>query len=132
MCGASEGIRGLSIMTKIITWAMTFWAIACSAQTTVNGGRVYTGILKSSGANATVDFSGAASTVPVVTGLTAARPSTCTAGQMYFATDAAAGQNLSYCSGSPGAWTTATGGSGSPGATYVQTNQSNTYTAGTQ
>jgi hypothetical protein len=50
---------------------------------------------------------------------------------MYFATDATAGQNLSYCAGSPGTWTTASG-SGAPGATVVQTNQSNTYTAGTQ
>jgi hypothetical protein len=118
-------------MKKRIIWALGFWAIACSAQTTVNGGRVFTGILKSTGANATVDFSGAASTLPVETGLTAARPSACTAGQMYFATDATAGQNLSYCTGSPGTWTTPSGG-GSPGPTVVQTNQSNAYTTGTQ
>ena len=119
-------------MTRRITWTIGLLAVACSAQTTVNGGRVFTGIVKSSGANATVDFSGAASTVPVVTGLSTARPSSCTAGQMYFATDATAGQNLSYCTGSPGTWTIAGGESGSPGPTVVQTNQSNTYTAGTQ
>jgi len=118
-------------MKKKITWALGFWAITCYAQTTVNGGRVFTGIVKSTGSTATVDFSGAASTVPMATGLLAARPAACTAGQMYFATDAAAGQNLSYCTGSPGTWTTASG-SGNTGPTVVQTNQSNTYTTGTQ
>lgn len=118
-------------MTRRITFLLGFWAIACSAQTTVNGGRVFTGILRSSGASATVDFSGAGSTVPVETGSLAARPANCIAGQMYFATDAAAGQNLSYCTGSPGAWTTAIGGEAA-GPTVVQTNQSNSYTAGTQ
>lgn len=119
-------------MTKRITLVLGLCAVVAGAQTTVNGGRVFTGVLKSSGASATVDFSGAASTVPVQTGLLAARPASCNAGQMYFATDAAAGQNLSYCAGSPGAWTTATGVSGSLPATVVQTNQSNAYTAGTQ
>ena len=118
-------------MTRRFTLALSFWAIACSAQTTVNGGRVFTGIVKSSGTSATVDFSGAASTVPVETGVLAARPSTCTVGQMYFATDATAGQNLSYCTGSPGTWTAAAGSS-TPGPTVVQTNQSNAYTVGTQ
>jgi hypothetical protein len=116
-------------MTRNITLALGFWAITCGAQTTVNGGRVFTGIVKSSGSTATVDFSGASSTLPVQTGLSAARPSTCTVGQMYFATDAAAGQNLSYCTGSPGSWTSAAGASG---PTVVQTNQSNAYTTGTQ
>jgi hypothetical protein len=107
--------------------------MAASAQTTVNGGRIFTGVLKSNGASATVDFSGASSTVPVQTGLLAARPASCNAGQMYFATDAPAGQNLSYCAGSPGVWATATGGSGgSLPSTVVQTNQSNAYSAGTQ
>jgi hypothetical protein len=116
-------------MTRRITLALGLWAAMCSAQTTVNGGRVFTGIVKSSGANATVDFSGAASTVPVATGPLVSRPSTCTNGQMYFATDATAGQNLSYCTGSPGTWSNA---AGAGGPTVVQTNQSNTYTTGTQ
>jgi len=119
-------------MTRRIILFLGLCAGLVSAQTTVNGGRVYTGVLKSSGANATVDFSGSASTVPVQTGLLAARPASCSAGQMYFATDATAGQNLSYCSGTPGTWTTAAGGSGSLPSTVVQTNQSNTFTAGTQ
>jgi hypothetical protein len=116
-------------MTGRIAVALSLWAIACSAQTTVNGGRVFTGIVKSSGASATVDFSGAASTLPVETGLSAGRPATCTVGQMYFATDAAAGQNLSYCTGTPGTWTTV---AASLATTVVETNQSNAYTAGTQ
>lgn len=105
-------------MKKTITIAIALWAVACEAQTTVNGGRVFEGTLRSNGANSVVDFSGAGSTAPVKVGLTAARPSTCTAGQLYFATDATAGQNLSMCSGSPGSWTTAIGGStgASPGS----------------
>jgi hypothetical protein len=121
-------------MTRRITLPMGLWAIACSAQTTVNGGRVFTGIVKSSGANARVDFSGAASTVPVATGLSAARPSSCTAGQMYFATDATTGQNLSYCTAT-NTWTPQTGGAPGGVSGSVQTNngsggftgQSNVY-----
>jgi hypothetical protein len=45
----------------------------------------------------TQDFHGAAHTLPAVTGLTSARPSTCAIGEMYFATDATAGQNWYYC-----------------------------------
>jgi len=118
-------------MTREIILGLGLGVAILSAQTTVNGGRVFTGVLKSNGASATVDFSGASSTVPVQTGLLAARPASCTAGQMYFATDAASGQNLSYCAGSPGTWTAAAGSGSLPG-TVVQTNQSNGYSAGTQ
>jgi hypothetical protein len=45
----------------------------------------------------TQNFSGAAHTLPAVTGVTASRPPTCTIGEMYFATDATAGQNWYYC-----------------------------------
>ena len=119
-------------MTRRIAFTAVLCAAMACAQTTVNGGRVFTGVLKSNGTNATVDFSGASSTLPVQTGLLAARPSSCSAGQMYFATDATAGQNLSYCAGSPGVWTAISGGSGSLPSTVVQTTQSNAYTAGTQ
>ena len=116
-------------MTKKIIAALCLWAMACGAQTTVNGGRVFTGIVKSSGSTATVDFSGAASTVPVVTGVSVARPATCTPGQMYFATDATAGQNLYYCT-AVNTWTQQAVGVSGP--TVVQTNQSNTFSTGTQ
>jgi hypothetical protein len=46
----------------------------------------------------TQDFSGAAHTLPVLKGLTASKPATCTIGELYFATDATAGQNLYECS----------------------------------
>src|ERR1700750_2698520 len=85
-----------------------FWIFAgvCVAQTTVNGGRDYKGTLSASGTVSAVDFSGAGSTAPVKTGLLGSRPVGCTRGQIYFATDATAGQNLSFCTatGSPGTW----------------------------
>jgi hypothetical protein len=83
----------------------------CSAQTTVNGGRDYKGTLKTSGTISSVDFSAAGSTAPVKTGTLAARPAACTQGQLYFATDAASGQNLSACTttGNPGTWTQISG-----------------------
>ena len=86
----------------------------CGAQTTVNGGRDYKGTLKASGSVATVDFTGAASTAPAKAGTLASRPTACTQGHVYFATDAAAGQNLYFCTttGTPGVWTQMSGGSG--------------------
>ena len=63
-------------------------------------------------------------TTPAKAGTTAARPTACTQGQIYFATDVAAGQNLYFCTmtGTPGTWTqmsgtgttTTTTGSGAP------------------
>jgi hypothetical protein len=53
---------------------------------------------------------------------------------MYFATDAAAGQNLSLCAGTPGTWTSLIGGGGgaSPGAPTggLQTNNGSNGLAG--
>jgi len=79
------------------------------AQETVNGGTVVLGPLRSSGPQAVVDFTAAGSTSPVKSGTLATRPGSCTVGQMYFATDAAAGQNLTYCT-SAGTWTMLAGG----------------------
>lgn len=45
----------------------------------------------------TQDFSGAAHTLPALKGLAAAKPATCTVGELYFATDATAGQNIYEC-----------------------------------
>src|SRR4051812_24188751 len=102
---------------------MVMAAAVCPAQTTVNGGRDYKGTLKASGTVSAVDFSGAGSTAPVKTGTAAARPTACTQGQIYFATDATAGQNLSFCTatGAPGTWSAMTGGGGgtsSAGVSY--------------
>jgi hypothetical protein len=70
------------------------------AQETVNGGMVVLGPLRSNGSVAAVDFTAAGTTAPVKTGTLALRASTCVVGQMYFATDAPAGQNLYYCTSS--------------------------------
>jgi hypothetical protein len=64
-------------------------------QTVVNGGRVQIG---------SWDASGAARTLPSKRGTIAQLPATCTQGEEYFATDAAAGLNKYYCT-APNTWT---------------------------
>jgi len=66
----------------------------------------------------TQNFSGAAHTLPEVKGLTAAKPAACTVGEVYFATDATAGQNQFYCTAA-NTWTQQLGGGGS-GSLTVQ------------
>ncbi|MBV9747119.1 MAG: hypothetical protein JO099_25435, partial [Acidobacteriia bacterium] len=99
----------------------------------------------------TQDFRAAAHTLPAVTGVTAARPTTCTIGEMYFGTDATAGQNWFYCTaantwtqqvntgnitnvfGRTGAVTAQSGDYTAAQVTNaVATNASNVDTAGTQ
>jgi hypothetical protein len=99
-------------------------AALCGAQTTVNGGRDYKGTLKASGSVSAVDFSSAAATAPARAGTTASRPAGCTQGQIYFATDVTAGQNLYFCTvtGTPGVWTQMSGstsGGGGGAAAYI-------------
>ncbi len=73
-----------------------------AAQT--NAGNAFTG--------GTQDFSAAAHTLPAKVGTSANVPASCTTGEMYFATDAAAGQNWYYCT-APNTWTPqAAGGTG--------------------
>jgi hypothetical protein len=63
-----------------------------------------------------VDFGGAAATAPFKIGTIGNRPATCSAGQAYFATDEAAGSNLSLCTAA-NVWTPISGGgSGNPDA----------------
>ena len=103
---------------------LVVFAAQIGAQTTVNGGRDYKGILKTSGSISEVDFSAAGATAPAKAGTLASRPAACRQGQVYFATDVEAGQNLYFCTatGSPGVWTqmsgtaagTAASGAGAP------------------
>jgi hypothetical protein len=78
--------------TIAITAQLCILALAVESllmgQTTINGSRVMMGSWNASGAT---------HTLPSKTGLTALLPSTCTQGEEYFATDAAAGQNKYYC-----------------------------------
>lgn len=72
-------------------------------QTTINGGRVISG---------NWDAANAASTRPVKTGT--GLPANCNVGEQFFRTDAAAGQNLYFCTAA-NAWTQmAAGGGGAP------------------
>jgi hypothetical protein len=104
-----------------MTRAILFVAFAalCGAQTTVNGGRDYKGTLKASGSVSVVDFTNSGSTAPAKAGTSPSRPTACTQGQMYFATDVAAGQNLYFCTvtGAPGVWTQMSGGGSGSGTT---------------
>ena len=56
----------------------------------------------------TQDFHAAAHTLPMVTGTSANLPTTCTVGEVYFATNATAGQNQFYCTAT-NLWTQQTG-----------------------
>jgi hypothetical protein len=66
------------------------------------------------GVTGTVDFSGTAHALPAKVGVGASKPSTCTVGEQYFATDAAAGQNLFGCT-AVNTWTVEGGGGGGSG-----------------
>jgi hypothetical protein len=61
----------------------------------------------------TQDFSASAHTLPSKVGTTINKPATCTTGEMYFATDAVAGQNWYYCTAS-NTWTAQVAGGGLP------------------
>ena len=63
------------------------------------------------GVTGTVDFSGGGHTLPAKAGIGAGKPSTCTVGEQYFATDAAPGQNLFGCTAT-NTWTLEAGGGG--------------------
>ena len=69
------------------------------------------------GVTGTVDFSGTAHVLPAKVGIGANKPSTCTVGEQYFASDASAGQNLFGCTGT-NTWSQE-GGSGIGGVTSV-------------
>lgn len=69
------------------------------------------------GVSGTVDFSGSAHALPAKVGVGAAKPSTCTLGEQYFASDVTAGQNLFGCTAA-NIWTLE-GGGGSGAVTSV-------------
>ncbi len=72
-----------------------------------------------SGASLTIAGSGTVTATGILSGLTSAKPSTCTAGSLYFATDATAGQNLYECA-STNTWTQQASGSSSGSITDAQ------------
>jgi hypothetical protein len=81
------------------------------------------------GVAGTVDFSGGAHTLPAKVGAGSAKPSTCTVGEQYFATDAAAGQNIFGCTAA-NTWTLESGtGGGGGGAISSVFGRTGTVTA---
>ncbi|GAC1700120.1 MAG: hypothetical protein NVS9B4_00920 [Candidatus Acidiferrum sp.] len=61
----------------------------------------------------TQDFSAAAHTLPMLKGTIAGKPATCTIGELYFATDATAGQNIYQCAAT-NVWTQQLNAGGTP------------------
>jgi hypothetical protein len=72
------------------------------------------------------DATGAASTAPAKTGTSL--PGTCVVGDLYFKSDAAAGQNIYECQAT-NTWTQQTGGGGTPGGSsgQLQVNSSGSF-----
>ena len=87
-------MKTFAISTQLCILALGIESLL-PGQTTINGSRVMMGSWNAAGAT---------HTLPSKTGLTALLPSTCTQGEEYFATDAAAGQNQYYCA-SANTWT---------------------------
>jgi hypothetical protein len=105
--------------TEIFTWnGSSATLVAANSNNTplLNANQSFSGTDTFTG---TVNASGAAHTLPAKVGLSTALPSTCTQGEMYFATNATAGQNWYYCTAT-NTWTAqVAGGSGGSGLTSV-------------
>jgi hypothetical protein len=84
------------------------------------------------GVTGTVDFSGTAHVLPAKVGIGANKPSTCTVGEQYFASDASAGQNLFGCTATNTWSQEGGGGTGAVASVFgrsgVVTAQSGDYT----
>ncbi|MBV9745157.1 MAG: hypothetical protein JO099_15455, partial [Acidobacteriia bacterium] len=154
---AAGGGGGVSSVTSVFGRLGTITAQAgdYTAAQVINAAQTNAGNTFTAG---TQDFSGAAHTLPAKVGTAANKPATCTTGEMYFATDATAGQNWYYCTAA-NTWTPQVAGGGSGGGVSsitsvfgrlgtitaqagdytaaqvvnaAQTNAGNTFTAGTQ
>lgn len=83
--------------------ALILISMTAAGQVVVNGGRTFLGPL---------DATNAIRTQPFRMGSAANRPPDCVQGEVYFQTDAVAGQNLQFCT-APNMWTAMAGGNGS-------------------
>jgi hypothetical protein len=99
---------------KVVTCGTNLQCVNSGSRLTINAPLpstvAYTGQSNTWSAG-TQDFHAAAHTLPSKNGLTSALPSTCTVGEEYFATDAAAGQNKYLCTAA-NIWTQQSGGGG--------------------
>ena len=125
------------------THGTTFAASATSDTTnaanissgTLNAGRLPATAMQTNQSNTvsggTQDFRAAAHTMPAVTGTSGSLPVSCTVGEVYFATNAAAGQNQFYCTAT-NVWTQQAAGSGTISSVFGRTgavaSQSGDYT----
>lgn len=103
-------------------WLLGLIAVSAIAQTTSN-------LTINSG---TIDFGSAIHVLPAPKGLAASKPATCTVGEMYFATDATAGQNWYFCTAT-NVWTQQlNSGGGSPGGSTndIQFNNAGSFAGG--
>lgn len=100
------------------------------ASVSENGAAVEPLLKPTARATDAVAFGSAASTQPAKKGTVAALPASCTQGEVYFATNATAGQNLYYCTAT-NTWTQQlnSGGGAPTGAQYVTLATDATLTA---
>jgi hypothetical protein len=125
----ANGGSGVGTLTGIPKYAGTSAITAATAGTdysapatteTTSGGRTFTGV---------VDASGASRTAPAKSGTSI--PGTCTVGDVFFKTDATAGQNLYYCTSTNSFTQQLNSGAGgaTAGASLFSTTASTTVTA---
>lgn len=90
---------------RAMTVFLVLMSMSATGQVVVNGGRTFLGPL---------DASNASRTQPFRTGGGANRPASCLQGEVYFQTDAPAGQNLQFCTAA-NVWTAMSVGAGGGG-----------------
>ena len=130
-CLVSSGANCPAVFATLTSTAITGTTINATTGFQLNGAATSGNVLRGNGTNfvnaqlglgdiaagtagtGTWDFSGASHTLPALKGTTAGKPATCTLGEMYFSTDATAGQNWFFCTAT-NTWTQQlnTGGAG--------------------
>lgn len=85
-------------MKKLLVAVLLLCAAVAHSQTTINATTVNTANITAKAGGATgINHSAASHTIVLKVGLAASKPALCTQGEMYFAIDATAGQNLYEC-----------------------------------
>ena len=121
--GGSLAFSGVTAGTNTNTLVVgTGGSLAATGSGTITATNVPATVVQTNQSNTfttgTQDLSAATHTLPAVKGLAASKPGTCTVGEIYFATDATAGQNFYFCTAT-NTWTQQlnSGGGGGGGNT---------------
>jgi hypothetical protein len=116
-CGAAIGRTGNPLSQFASTTSLQLAGVLSDETGTgvavFSASPTLTGTLTAANITATgaIDFSGGTHTSPFKVGTVSAKPATCTTGELYFATDATAGQQIYECS-STNTWTQQLSGGG--------------------